>query len=125
MNYFDAITRIATGIGSVGILIGLLIAYKSGLLSFVWNLKKNGNGDSSVKDSYNQIAGAIIAQNERIENLQNNHVSHLKDDINEVREMMKELKDDLKELRKNITDHAEKDALIQGQILAKLENYGK
>ena len=114
MNYLDAITRIATGIGSVGILIGLLIAFKSGLLAFVWNLKKNGNG----KDSHNEIANAIIAVNKRIENLSENHFTHLAESI-------KELKDDMKEIRRDISNHAEQDARVQvenvrvqGEILA-------
>ncbi len=117
MDYITLLTSVATGVGSVGVFIGLLVAWKSGLLSFVWNLKKT-NGDE--KDSFNKIAIAIISQNERIENLQNNHIVHLKDDISEVRDMVKEVKDNLRELKRDIIDHAEQDARIQGEILEKL-----
>ena len=115
MELYDSIQKILGGIGSIGMLIGILIAWKSGLLSFVLNLKKNGNGnnhDKKIED--------VLAQFTK--NLDENHLTHFKEDIKEI---MRDYKDDLKEIRENISKHAEQDARIQGEILAKLQNYGK
>ena len=47
MELFDWVQKIAGGLGGVGFFIALIIAWKSGLLSFVSNLKKNGNGNGN------------------------------------------------------------------------------
>ena len=114
MNYLTPIIQILTGIGSVGVMIGLIIVWKTGLLSYILNLKKNGNGDTqkSLETTLAQFA----------QNLESNHLAHLKSDI---KESMNELRDDMKEIRRDISNHVKEDARVQAEILIKLENYGK
>ena len=110
MNYLTPIIQILTGIGIFGLFLGMIIAWKTGLLSFVLNLKKNGNGDAQklLETTLSQFA----------QNLETNHLAHLKSDI---KESMNELREDMKEIRRDISEHVKEDARVQGEILAKLQ----
>jgi len=96
MDFFDGVQKIMTGVGSVGVFIGLLVAWKSGLLSFIWNLKKNGNGNGHNRE--------II---ERLDAFENNHLEHIRQDMTDFR----------KELR----DHADKEIELLNRIVFILE----
>lgn len=99
MNYFDQIMKIATGIGSVGVFIGVFLAYKSGLLSFIWNLKKtNGNGHDK----------AIL---ERFDLLENNHLHAVESAI--------------EGLRRDLSEHANVELQLLTKIATLLEQHGK
>lgn len=102
MNYLDSITKIATGVGSVGILIGFLIAYKSGLLSFVWNLKKNGNG--------NRESDILKEINE----LKENH-------LHTIETIMSNTKQEISELRRELNEHSQQEVVLLNKIVFLLE----
>ena len=114
MNYLTPIVQILTGIGLFGLFLAIIISWKTGLLSFILNLKKNGNGDAqkSLETTLAQFA----------QNLESNHLVHLRSDI---KESMNELREDMKEIRRDISNHVKEDARVQAEILIKLENYGK
>ena len=116
MNYLTPIIQILTGIGSVGVLIGFLVVWKTGLLSYILNLKKNGNGNGDAQKSLETTLAQFV------QNLENNHLAHLKSDI---KESINELREDIKEIRRDISEHVKEDARVQAEILIKLENYGK
>lgn len=92
--------KIATGIGSVGVFIGVFIAYKSGLLSFIWNLKKNGNSNGHNK---------IIL--DRFDQLESNHMHTLESSI--------------EGLRRDLSEHANTELQLLTKIATLLEQYGK
>ena len=100
MEYLASLTQIATGIGSVGIFIGLLVAWKSGLLSFVWNLKKSGNGNGHTKE--------II---ERLDVFETNHLHSIETAI--------------EGLRRDLNEHANQELQLLTRISVLLETYGK
>ena len=50
INYTDYISQIFTGLSGIGFFIGIIILYKTGILEFLKQWKKNGkNGDSTIK----------------------------------------------------------------------------
>ena len=80
MNYLTPIIQILTGIGSVGVFIGLFIAWKSGFLTDIWDLKKNGNGkNGNGKNGHDKM---LI---ERFDALENNHLHTLENSIEGLR----------------------------------------
>ena len=98
MELYDSIQKILGGIGSIGILIGILIAWKSGLLSFVLNLKKNGNGHNKE----------VI---ERLDAFESNHLHSIETAI--------------EGLRRDLNDHANEELKLLTRISVLLEQYGK
>ena len=101
MDYLSNIKDILVGTGSVGVFIGLLIAWKSGLLTFVWNLKKNGNGhDTTV---------ALATLTASVEAMQTNHLHSL-----EV--IIEDMKRENTEFRRFLEDHSRQEI----QLLDKL-----
>lgn len=44
MEYVEQITTIFSSIGGLGFLVGVIVLWKVGLLEFLLNIKKNGNG---------------------------------------------------------------------------------
>ena len=83
MKILDSIQTIATGIGSVGVFIGFIIAWKSGLLSYVWNLKKNGSNGNGV--NANELADGIAQK------LATNHFHKMIENNNEAIQMSGEI----------------------------------
>ena len=77
MDYLSNIKDIVAGIGSAGFLIGIIIAWKTGLLSYILNLKKNGNGNGYQKQIDELHDHAKIA---------NEEMSDIKKDISAIRE---------------------------------------
>ena len=50
INYTDYISQIFTGLSGIGFFIGIIILYKTGILEFLKQWKKNGkNGDSTIR----------------------------------------------------------------------------
>lgn len=86
MEFLESIQKIATGIGSIGIFIGFLVAWKTGLLSFLLNLKKNGNGNG-----YDSMADKIA------EKLVTNHFHGLIESNTEILHALERIEQAIKE----------------------------
>lgn len=89
MDYIELIYKLANGLAGTGFLIGIILLWKTGLLEFLINLKKNGNGklqeyiNADVKETLrdhtehlmiaNQEMGIIKNSLQNIENLIEKH----------------------------------------------------
>ena len=82
-------------------MIGIIIIWKMGLLSYILNLKKNGNGHND----------AILKE---LVELKENHLHSL-----EI--VMQDMKHETSELRKELNAHAQEELRIMDKIVVLLE----
>ena len=74
MDYLTYFSQIFSSLSGLGFIIGVVILYKMGLLEFLVNLKKNGNGDNKQ----------IKELSEKIEALGGNHLEHLNNKMDKL-----------------------------------------
>lgn len=82
MDWFDYILKLTSSLGGLGFFVGIIIAYKIGLLDFVLKLKKNGNGVSE----------------HRIEDLEA-HAKIANDEMREIRDRLGRIEADVNFIR--------------------------
>ena len=76
MEYIQEFSSIFGSLGGLGFLIGVIALYKTGLLEFLLNFKKNGNGKE------------LHALKEQLSLLEENHLHDIAVQIKELNEMM-------------------------------------
>jgi len=90
---------IFTGLGGLGFFIGLLILWKMGMLEFIKNWKKNGNGVEKL------LAQHIEDDKEMKEDLRlikDNHLVHIQGDISEIKTDIAVIKEQHKTMSEKI-----------------------
>ncbi len=80
-HYIDLFSRIAGSLGGLGFFIGVLIAYKTGLLEFLLAWKKNGGNGKELKELKTQIG-----------ELEENHLEHINNKLDRIVELLIEIK---------------------------------
>ena len=73
MDLFDSITKISGGLGGIGLIVFVLIAYRIGLLQWIGEMRKTGHGNGKIdyhKDRMDKLEQSINEMKE-------NHFTHL------------------------------------------------
>ena len=89
MEYIEQIATVFSSIGGLGFLIGVIVLWKVGLLEFLLNIKKNGNGkqDEINRDLFEHAKVA------------NEEMSEIKTALAVINQKLDSIEDDIKDLK--------------------------
>lgn len=90
MEYIEQISNIFSSIGGLGFLIGVVVLWKVGLLEFLLNIKKNGNGKQE------EINRELFKHAE----VANEEMSGIKTMLAVISEKLDRIEDDIKDIKK-------------------------
>ena len=93
---WDFITKITSGLNSIGLIVFVLLAWKMGLLQWLADIKKsNGNGNGKLQEYINQQQATLnsefkqaIVDLTKHAQVANDEVGYIKNDIALIKDLL-------------------------------------
>lgn len=114
MEYFDLFLKAFNSLSGAGFLIGIIVAWKTGLLQYLTEIKKNGNNGNGKNELQQHI-------NEETKDTLKDHSEHL---LIANREMGV-IKASMQNIEKLIEKHSEDDKEMFEKILDEMKDIKK